>query len=279
MTNDARGAYGFKITGDSVDSKLYNPVEDDRPTITIKQRSLSRETYKNVTEDGHIEIPLIGGGAAIMERGNGTGILELPNRLTPDELAHPYLAPVASVFADWLGHTVLHAGIVHIEGKAWGVVGEREAGKSTLMAGLALAGLPIGADDLMVINGSTVFSGPRTLDLREGAANYLKEGRGLGVIGMRERWRLDLEDAEPSLPLGGFIFPSWGDDITITSCPLAKRLDTFVNGRSVQIDPMDPQAAMRLARYPALNFVRPKDWSLFDRGTSELVASAKRVMG
>ena len=279
MTNDARGAYGFKITGDSVDSKLYNPVEDDRPTITIEQRSLSRKTYKDLNEDGRIEIPLIGGGAAMMERGSDIGVLELPNRLTPDELAHPYLAPIASVFADWSGYTVLHAGIVHIAGLAWGVVGAREAGKSTLMAGLALAGLPIGADDLMVIDGTNVFSGPRTLDLREGAARYLKEGRGLGVVGMRERWRLDLEDAEPSVPLGGFIFPSWGDDIAITPCPLDERLDTFVNGRSVQIDPMDPREAMRLARYPALNFVRPMDWSFFDRGTSALVAKAEEVSG
>lgn len=279
MAASARGAYGFKITGDSVDSNLYNPVEDDRPTLKIVQRSLSRETYKDLNEDGRIEIPLIGGGAAMMERGSDVGILELPHRLTPDELAHPYLAPIASVFADWLGYTVLHAGIVHIAGAAWGVVGAREAGKSTLMAGLALAGLPIGADDLMVIDGTTVFSGPRTLDLREGAALYLKEGRGLGVVGMRERWRLDLKDAKPSVPLGGFIFPSWGDDIAITLCPLDERLGTFVNGRSVQIDPMDPREAMRLARYPALNFVRPMDWSIFDRGTSALVAKAEELSG
>jgi len=271
MSSTARGAYGFRIIGDSVDSALYNPVPQDRPTIRIIRRDLTRDHYEMVNEDGLIEIPLIGGGAAIMERDTGVGILEVPNDLTADELAHPYLAPIASVFADWLDHTVLHAGIVHIAGEAWGVVGAREAGKSTLMAGLAIKGLPIGADDLMVIDDAAVFSGPRTLDLRPGAAEYLKEGRGLGVVGMRERWRLDLPDAEPSLPLGGFIFPSWGDTISVTECPLTDRLDTFVNGRSVQVDPMDPHEAMRLARYPAYNFVRPQDWDLFDEGTDALV--------
>ncbi len=273
MSSTARGAYGFRVTGDSVDSALYNPISEHRPAIQIVRRDLTREHYEPVAGDDLVEIPLIGGGAAIMERTTGFGILEVPDELTADELAHPYLAPIASVFADWLNHTVLHAGIVHIAGKAWGVVGAREAGKSTLMAGLAIKGLPIGADDLMVIDGIEVYSGPRTLDLRPGAAEYLKEGRGLGVVGMRERWRLDLADAAPSLPLGGFLFPSWGETISITECPLDVRLDTFVNGRSVQVNPMNPHEAMRLARYPAYNFVRPQDWNVFDDGTDALVGA------
>jgi hypothetical protein len=278
VSSTPRGAYGFKITGDSVDSALYNPVDEDRPTIQIIRRDLTRENYGIVSGSEKVEIPLIGGGAAIIERATGLGILEVPNDLTADELAHPYLAPIASVFADWLKYTVLHAGIVHIANKAWGVVGAREAGKSTLMAGLAIKGLPIGADDLMVIDGEEVFSGPRTLDLRPGAAEYLKEGRGLGVVGMRERWRLDLDDAAPSLPLGGFIFPSWGDEISVAPCPLTVRLDTFVNGRSVQVDPMDPREAMRLARYPAYDFVRPQDWDLFDDGTAALVGAIEATV-
>ena len=52
-------------------------------------------------------------------------------------LVHPVLATVGAVFAWWRGDVVFHGGAVVIGDGAWGLLGERGTGKSSLLAGLA----------------------------------------------------------------------------------------------------------------------------------------------
>src|SRR5581483_4714078 len=91
-------------------------------------------------------------------------------------LLHPYLGAAASVAAAWHGRESLHAGAFVHRGRAWGVLGERTAGKSSLLAVLHELGRPIVADDILVLDGLAALAAPRSVDLRREAA----EARGSG---------------------------------------------------------------------------------------------------
>ena len=102
---------------------------------------------------------------------------------------HPYLAPVALVMARWLGREGFHGGGIVAGGGVWGVLGDKTAGKSTTLAWLAREGVGVVSDDVLVIDGGTALAGPRSVDLREEAAERLGVGEPMGRVGQRERWR------------------------------------------------------------------------------------------
>ena len=101
-----------------------------------------------------------------------------------------------------------------VDDRALGVVGTREAGKSSTLAWLALAGTEVLCDDLLVIDGRSTFTGPRSIDLREDAAERLGAGEAIGVTGARERGRLRLAPAGDRRVLAGFVFLARGDGVT-----------------------------------------------------------------
>jgi ABC-type molybdenum transport system ATPase subunit/photorepair protein PhrA len=58
------------------------------------------------------------------------------------------------VLAHWLGRESFHGGGFVAGDGVWGVLGEKGDGKSTLLASLALSGVPIVADDRRTFGGS-----------------------------------------------------------------------------------------------------------------------------
>ena len=84
------------------------------------------------------------------------------SRLPDADLGAPLCrGPPAAVFARWRGLETLHGGaFVDDRGGAWAVLGDRGAGKSSLLAALALAGHEVVADDLLVLDGGDCFAGP-----------------------------------------------------------------------------------------------------------------------
>ena len=102
----------------------------------------------------------------------------MPAPLSADELVHPFLAPAAALFAHWHGREGLHGGALALGGTAWGVIGDRLGGKSSLLAALAVSGTDVVCDDVLVLDGREVYPGPRTVDLREDAAAALERRRG-----------------------------------------------------------------------------------------------------
>ena len=142
----------------------------------------------------------------------GRVLLNLDKEVPANDLAHPYLAVVGMLSAFWGDRLPLHAGSFGVDGRAWVVVATKEGGKSTTLAMLHLAGHPVLADDMTVIGPDrTVHRGPRLIDLRPDAATALGVGDDVGVLGVRERWRYRIDDGPLTLPLGGFIVPSWGE--------------------------------------------------------------------
>lgn len=197
-----------------------------------------------------------------------------PDGFTDDEILHPDLAVVAAVISQWSGREAFHAGAFITEAGAWAVLGEREAGKSSLMAQLAVAGCGILSDDIVVLDeNGRALAGPRCVDLREGAAVHLGLGTDIGMVGERRRWRLRVPDVPPAVPFRGWIVPEWGDRIEFDAVPVATRPSTVFAHRYLQfVSPPDPTRVLALAALPFLTFRRPKRWEVAEEATAALLA-------
>jgi hypothetical protein len=186
------------------------------------------------------------------------------------EVVHPYLAATASVVARWQGLQSFHAGAFVAGGQAWAILGDRGAGKSSLLAQLALSGVPVLTDDVLVVRGTRGLAGPRCIDLREQSAAQLAAGDPLGVVGTRERWRLKTGPVEPEVPLGGWLLLEWGAD-GVQTLPASERLAAIFASLSLRIAPKDPSALMELVTLPALVLSRRK-------AIEELSNTAERLL-
>jgi len=264
------GAYGLRLTGDAPHSALLASVGADAPEITL-ERSIGTLEVANHVDEGTATVPLLDGGALELDRMNRSARLTTREPISDDELAHPYLAPIAAVHSHWLGRAAFHAGGIVVAGRAWGVIGEREAGKSTLLAAVAAQGGDVLADDLLVMEAGNVFAGPRTLDLRREAAEWFGGTRALGIAGARERWRLDLAQAPASAPLGGWIVPEWSDTIKVTRQPGAAAAHHIAPARSVTGIAIDPAAFLTAAACPSVLFERPRDMRLLAAAIERLI--------
>ncbi|MCP3975322.1 MAG: hypothetical protein GY720_12630 [bacterium] len=264
------GAYGLRLGGDAPRSSLLTAVAADAPEIVIT-RVVGPIAVPNHVDKDKATVPLLDGGGLELDRAELTATITTQVALTDDELAHPYLAPVAAVHSHWLGRAAFHAGGIVVAGRAWGVIGEREAGKSTLLAAVSALGGIVLADDLLVVADGEAFSGPRTLDLRKGAADWFGGTRALGVAGARERWRVDLGPAPASVPLGGWIVPSWSEELTVTPRPGAAAAHYIAPARSVTGLAISPNAFLAAAARPAVEFSRPREFAKLEAGVQTLL--------
>jgi hypothetical protein len=96
----------------------------------------------------------------------------------------------------------LHACVLLGASGAWLVVGARHAGKSTLALACHQAGILVLSDDVAILRGGDVFSGPRCVDLRTPA-----EG---SVPARGDRHRVTLPPAPAQVPLAGVLHLEWG---------------------------------------------------------------------
>jgi hypothetical protein len=217
-------------------------------------------------------LPLQRGWVEI-ERDPARATFRLEERPPDGDLVHPYLAPVAAVAARWSGRESFHAGAVIAGGGAWGVLGDKENGKSTTLAWLALQGQEILVDDLLVLDGRTALAGPRCIDLREEAAGRLGAGEPLGMVGLRERWRVLLDPVAAGVPLRGWITLSWADELSLEPLRGPERMLALLPYRAVALEPGTPQELIELSSLPVFRLRRPHRWdSLAEAGARLLDA-------
>lgn len=194
--------------------------------------------------------------------------------LEQDVLAHPYLGPAASVFGRWLGREAFHGGaFLTSTGTAIAVLGGQFAGKSTQLAALAAADVPIVADDLVVVEQGQVFLGPRTIDLRAEPTDGLRGGLAVSRARGETRWRLALPPIGPSHKLGGWVFLHGSDtpgSVQIESVGVAERLTRLARWRSGREFASDPRAMLDLAALPAWDLIRPLTWDALAESTRVL---------
>lgn len=260
-TNSPQGAYGLQIAGIPNAAFLLAAAEPAWPAVEIAVEVGDLEADGEFLDKDRARLQLRTGGRIELRRNPGQARYVVPTPLSTHELVHPFLAPAAAVFAHWHGREGLHGGALAIGSTAWGVVGDRLGGKSSLLAALATGGTDVVCDDVLVLAGREAFSGPRTIDLREDAAAALGVGEVIGAAGARERWRLRLPQLARALSIGGWVFTDWDDNLQIEHLPASETLVRLYRNRSITVPPRDPEALLQLSALPAWELRRPRSWA------------------
>jgi hypothetical protein len=270
------GAYGFRLAGIPGASEVLVEAPHHWPQLElVRVGNGARPAQESVTGDS-ATLWLPGGASAELDRAAGRAELHLPEPVTDRALVHPYLAPVALVMSRWMGREGFHGGGIVAGGGVWAVLGIRTAGKSTMLAWLATLGVDVVCDDVLLIDGEMALAGPRTIDLREEAAQRLDAGEPMGRVGARERWRLSLGPIAAELPLRGWITLEWGDAVSIEHFRGAEKLAALIPHRGVRLPPTDPAALVRFTALPHVRFTRPRDWDALPAATDRLLDALTR---
>jgi hypothetical protein len=170
------------------------------------------------------------------------------------------------VYSRWLGREAFHGGALVAAGGAWPLLGASEAGKSTLLAAYVARGGDVLADDLVVVDGSRVFAGPRCVDLRSPAVSELPVSELSGPLPISPvragtRWRLSLGAVRGWLPLAGWVFLSWGERLEARAVGAPECLGRLAAWRARRQLASDPAQMLALAGVPAFALSRPRGWA------------------
>jgi hypothetical protein len=180
------------------------------------------------------------------------------------------------LFTHWLGRESFHGGAFFADGGVWAVLGGKGDGKSTLLAALSLCGVPIVADDVLVLDRGTALAGPRSIDLRRDAAENLHAGAPIGRVGLRDRWRMSLGPIDPELPLRGWVLLRWSDSVDVQPIRGARRLELLLPHRGLRVAPNDAEMVMNLSARPVLMMQRPPLWKDLQRASEALLDALPR---
>jgi hypothetical protein len=268
------GAYGLRITGVAQAAALLGSAAPDWPTLELARVVGPKGTsYDRLGPDKAL-LRLVDDGQVLIERVPGRATFTTPRPLSDDELVHPYLGLAAAVFSRWLGRESFHGGAFVWGGGAWILMGDKGAGKSAILASLALRGLSILADDVVVVERAEALAGPRSIDLRADTADALGVGENITVTQGRERWRLRLSATEHAFPIRGWVFPAWreGTPALVPVTP-RERLLRLAGNRVLRIAPEHPEVLVELAALPAWEFRRSRSWDSFPDALDRLLAT------
>ena len=180
------------------------------------------------------------------------------------DLVHPGLWPVGAVFARWRGAETLHAGAFVPEGgtDAWAVMADSTGGKTSFLAMLALTGIEVLADDLLVIEGGDCVGGPRLLDLRPEVVERLELGaRVTTLVRSTSRRRLSLAPCDARWPVAGFIELGWSDRVAVERLEPAAALAALARHRRVRGLGTGFTQLLELVQRPVLRLTRPPGWA------------------
>ena len=267
------GAYGFELLGVGGAAAHLVRAEREWPRLEIVRHTRAPAAVRrSVIGTERAEIALAAGDRMVVERDPLRAAFTTARPLSDEALVHPYLAPAAAIAGYWLGREAFHGGAVLLNGGAWVILGDKGSGKSSLLAGLARQGHSIYADDAVMLEGDTVFAGPRSIDLRREAALELGAGERIGVVGDRERWRLRLGQVPSTSSLRGWVFIAWGDSLELTGVSPGGRVQQLLEHRMIKgLPPPKPKLILELSALPAFRLSRPRLWPQLETAASALV--------
>lgn len=263
-------AYGFRLAG--IESRyLQREGDPSRPLLTVTHGVPCPGDGKRPLPPGTTAVALVGGGRLVLDRQARSAHFETPERLDADELVHPYLAPAAAVMAGWQGWNAFHAGAFARGRHALAVLGKREHGKSTLLAALALAGVEIVTDDVLVVDGGAAHPGPRCIDLRRAGLERTFPDTRLEPSRSGERLRLGLPALPTAPELAGWVALAWGAKLELEPLRPGARLHRLASAHSRAGSPRD-DALLELARLPGWELRRPPRLELLPESVRRLLA-------
>jgi len=270
-----QGAYGFRIIGADGAERLLGTVPEHWPQLALEVRGGSAP---GVRRPGTVQIGperaelWLGDGGVIEVFGQPPTVrISIRNPISVDELIHPFLAVPACIASRWHGRLALHGAAFAHGGRAWALLGGKEAGKSATLACLLGRGHPILSDDVLIVEDRTLFAGPRAVDLRSRGATP-SIGRAVDTQGGRPRWRLRPPDSPPAMPLGGFISLDWGEKTRLEPLSPGERLRSLIASSAFPPENQEAAALLALTALPAWHFVRPRGLEDLDRLMDQLVA-------
>lgn len=237
-------------------------MADGAEEVAVTWRRASSVTTAGELGKDRIVLADRHGSALRMRREPADVVLDIPDAISARALVHPILAVPLSLLARWRGYVTLHAGAFHANG-AWGVLGDRTAGKSSMLAALAARGVPIVSDDLLVIHEGFALAGPRCVDLRPDVTERFPSADSLGVVGGRPRFRLSTPPAPARTPLRGFFVLEWTASRTPELAPIGMqdRLKLLYGQEYMGlVGAADPRKIVELVGLPAWRLRRPRDW-------------------
>lgn len=278
MPSTARvGCYGLGLTGDVIHlaAGMVGPPLADWPVVEVEWTSPLVDPPANTffSPDKAV-LSLVTGGHVAADRQRRLARFHKPSPPNGNDLAHPCLSSVGLLFARWDGRVPLHAGAVMVAGRAWGVLGDREAGKSTTLAYLARAGCDVLADDLLVIDDGKACAGPRTLDLRLGTARRLEGRERLVEVRDGEKHRMFLPPAPPAVPLGGLFVLGVRDEVSVELVPPVERLQVLQPHLKLRSIGFPASGLLDLVGLPMWRLNRSRAWNDLPRLIEQFVATA-----
>jgi hypothetical protein len=214
-------------------------------------------------DDSHARLVCEPSGWVDIDRAARSSTIHLPEVPGLEEIVQPRLGITSVVAAYWQGDHRFHAGAFVADGLAWGILGTKGDGKSSLLAGLASSGVQVLADDVLIVDRRlNALAGPRCIDLRRGAARALGMGSSIGVVGTRERWRTQLPQVPCEVPLGGFVCLEWGGAAVSQVSP-EDRVRKLLASQALLIGEQHRDTAMlaslmELIALPMLSMRRPR---------------------
>src|SRR5687768_15763841 len=141
MPSPPAGAYGLRLAG--VTSRFLLDAPPAWPEVAVTKRLVEGDRAAQALEcdvdEAHGRF-LLGRVDVRVDREAASAEVRHVGELSDDDVAHPVSGSIGTAFAWWAGAAPLHAGGILAGEGVWGVVGGMEAGKSTLLAALALAG-------------------------------------------------------------------------------------------------------------------------------------------
>ncbi len=269
------GAYGLALTGvDGAAHLLPSAQEGDQPlhVILAPWRPWSGQ---HVDDDDHLRCKLVDEGSLALDRAARTATFVIRPPVDAEDVAHPLLAAAAATFCRWDGFAVLHGGVVARDGRALAVVGEQEAGKSSLLGWIALHrdDLDILADDLVVIRDGVVRAGPRSIDLRPGAAAALPLTTSAVSTRNGSRTRLRVRPGPTSATIHDVVVLTWGTQLGLVQVPVSERLRVLHSHTTVRHDKASAARLLALIELRVWVLTRPASWEQMAHVVDHVIAA------
>jgi hypothetical protein len=273
-----QGIYGVGLAGLG-DTDLMCSLPDGALELRILRRRAVGPPPELELRENKVTLPYLDGGWCEIDAAAGVAELFLVEELTLDDLVHPWLAPPVGIFNVMNGRLVLHGGVVEVGGLVFGLVGEREAGKSSLLAHLMLTlDADVLSDDLVTLLEGDVLRGPACVDLRAASVEaFGLSGRTARSVRLGTRVRMPVPAGPWRAPLAGIVVLEWAEELSIEPvAPLARVpvLLPHVNRLGPPFDAAD-RHLLDLIDIPVWRLRRPRRWSALPE-TAELLVQLSR---